>query len=125
MNCHAHCVKKMNRLYSPTAISNHIGNTTELVKRTQARVIAHQAEAPYLLKQQTLPRSTFVPKLLFGIIETIFHARVERIDQTATDGDTIDALGGLQVIHVPGHTPGSIALYHAERRVMVFRRRHF
>jgi glyoxylase-like metal-dependent hydrolase (beta-lactamase superfamily II) len=34
------------------------------------------------------------------------------------DGDTVAALGGLQVIHVPGHTPGSIALYQPERQIL-------
>ena len=30
----------------------------------------------------------------------------------------IEAPGGLQVLHAPGHTPGSIALYQPERRVL-------
>ena len=28
-------------------------------------------------------------------------------------------LGGLQVLHTPGHTPGSICLYSAERRLVI------
>jgi glyoxylase-like metal-dependent hydrolase (beta-lactamase superfamily II) len=31
------------------------------------------------------------------------------------DGDMIE---GLQVIHIPGHTPGSIALFDAQRKAM-------
>ncbi len=34
------------------------------------------------------------------------------------DGDVIPALGGLQVIHTPGHTPGSICLWARERRIL-------
>jgi glyoxylase-like metal-dependent hydrolase (beta-lactamase superfamily II) len=40
------------------------------------------------------------------------------VDTPLQDGVIINALGGLQVIHVPGHTPGSIALYQAERRIL-------
>jgi glyoxylase-like metal-dependent hydrolase (beta-lactamase superfamily II) len=29
-----------------------------------------------------------------------------------------NVIGGLQVINVPGHTPGSIALYQADRKIM-------
>ena len=29
-------------------------------------------------------------------------------------------MGGLQVINVPGHTPGSIALYQREMKIMFF-----
>ncbi len=35
------------------------------------------------------------------------------------DGDLIPVLGGLRVIHTPGHTPGSVCLY-AERHQLLF-----
>ncbi len=35
------------------------------------------------------------------------------------DGAVIPALGGLRVIHTPGHTPGSICLYTEERRLLI------
>lgn len=35
------------------------------------------------------------------------------------DGDEIPALGGLRVVHTPGHTPGSICLY-AQRHKLLF-----
>jgi glyoxylase-like metal-dependent hydrolase (beta-lactamase superfamily II) len=34
------------------------------------------------------------------------------------DGDVIPVLGGLRVIHTPGHTPGSICLYAASLRLL-------
>jgi glyoxylase-like metal-dependent hydrolase (beta-lactamase superfamily II) len=34
------------------------------------------------------------------------------------DGDLLPVLGGLRVIHTPGHTPGSICLYGARDRVL-------
>lgn len=100
--------------------ADHTGNVAELVKRTQAKVIAHQDDVPYILQQQTLPASSPLKKLMLGLMDRVFKTHVERVDTTVADGDTIDALGGLQVIHVPGHTPGSIALYQPERRIMFF-----
>jgi glyoxylase-like metal-dependent hydrolase (beta-lactamase superfamily II) len=34
------------------------------------------------------------------------------------DGDVLPVLGGLEVIHTPGHTPGSVCLYGARDRVL-------
>lgn len=34
------------------------------------------------------------------------------------DGDVLPVLGGLRVIHTPGHTPGSICLYAARERLL-------
>jgi len=36
-----------------------------------------------------------------------------------TDGQILPVLGGLRVVHVPGHTPGSVCLY-AERDGLLF-----
>jgi Zn-dependent hydrolases, including glyoxylases len=34
------------------------------------------------------------------------------------DGDVLPMLGGLRVVHTPGHTPGSVCLYGARDRVL-------
>jgi glyoxylase-like metal-dependent hydrolase (beta-lactamase superfamily II) len=34
------------------------------------------------------------------------------------DGDVLPILGGLQVVHTPGHTPGSVCLYARRDRVL-------
>ena len=34
------------------------------------------------------------------------------------DGDVLPMLGGLRVVHTPGHTPGSVCLYGARDRVV-------
>jgi glyoxylase-like metal-dependent hydrolase (beta-lactamase superfamily II) len=38
--------------------------------------------------------------------------------QPIEDGDILPMLGGLRVIHTPGHTPGSVCLYGARDRVL-------
>lgn len=34
------------------------------------------------------------------------------------DGDVLPVLGGLRVVHTPGHTPGSICLYAPRERLL-------
>lgn len=34
------------------------------------------------------------------------------------DGDVLPVLGGLRVVHTPGHTPGSVCLYGARDRIL-------
>jgi glyoxylase-like metal-dependent hydrolase (beta-lactamase superfamily II) len=34
------------------------------------------------------------------------------------DGNILDIPCKLQVLHTPGHTPGSIALYHADKKIL-------
>lgn len=100
--------------------ADHTGNVMELTRRANARVIAHEAEVPYLLRQKALPASSWFQKALRSISDAVFSVQIERVDEPVRDGDTIDALGGLRVLHVPGHTPGSMALYQPERRIMFF-----
>ncbi|EQD50905.1 metallo-beta-lactamase-like protein, partial [mine drainage metagenome] len=40
------------------------------------------------------------------------------IDEVLKDGDTVDAAGGLIAYHTPGHTPGHVAYYQPERRLL-------
>ncbi len=46
-----------------------------------------------------------------AIIDRLFRLRPVTPDLLLRDGDRI---GGLEVVHVPGHTAGSIALRHAD-----------
>jgi len=99
--------------------SDHTGNLAELVRRSGARVLAHQDEASYIEQTATMPTGSFARRL-FGLLSAVGMFRVEpcRVDQALQDGDEVDALGGLHVIHAPGHTPGNIALYQPQRRIL-------
>lgn len=49
-----------------------------------------------------------------------FGCVIKQIHISLSDGDCLEALGGLHVISVPEHTPGCIALYQKERKIMFF-----
>ena len=101
------------------AHSDHTGCMAELARRSGAQVLAHRDEVDYIERTASLPYKAFMQRLMFGLSERVL-SRFEpgKVDRPLQDGDVVEALGGLQVIHVPGHTPGSIALYQPERRVL-------
>jgi glyoxylase-like metal-dependent hydrolase (beta-lactamase superfamily II) len=100
------------------AHSDHTGCVVELARRSGAQVLAHRDEIPYLERTASLPYKALAQRLLFGLGGLLMRATPCPVSRALLDGDTVEALGGLQVIHVPGHTPGSIALYQPERRVL-------
>jgi len=73
-----------------------------LKARTGAHVAIHELDAPVLSGERRPQKRPLVPTVLYVLL--MQHVTPDRL---LRDGDTI---GGLQVVHVPGHTAGSIAL---------------
>ncbi len=90
---------------------DHTGNAKKLKEQTGAKVAVHEADADFVTQKKAPPR----PKSLLSRAAAVIKPAPVEPDIILKDGDKI---AGLQVIHVPGHTPGSIALFDAERRVM-------
>jgi glyoxylase-like metal-dependent hydrolase (beta-lactamase superfamily II) len=82
---------------------DHIGSLNEFKQVLQAKVIAHQLELPAI--EEGLPHLTAAD--WYGVTY-----RPEKVDLIVSgDGGSLD-LDGLQLDwhHIPGHTPGSIAV---------------
>ena len=41
------------------------------------------------------------------------------VDIQLEDGKVLEPLGGLKVVHTPGHTPGSISLYSPKNKLLI------
>jgi glyoxylase-like metal-dependent hydrolase (beta-lactamase superfamily II) len=89
---------------------DHAGAALALCQATGARLAVHHADAPYL--QAGRPRNRMT---LWGMAERLPARLASYIVSTAArelrllnDGEVI---AGLTVMHIPGHTPGSICLY--------------
>ena len=118
-----HILKEVARLgYSPADIAriiithhhaDHTGSLAPLKEVTQAKVIAHPADAPYIdgrLPQPGPARPEWLGDTLAplrGLWATIPVA----VDVLVSDGDELPILGGITILHTPGHTPGSISLF--------------
>lgn len=81
---------------------DHVGGVAELKRRTGAQVAIHELDAPVLTGVVRPQKGGLVMAALYRLL-----VRPVAPDVRLHDGDTI---GGLRVVHVPGHTQGSIAL---------------
>jgi glyoxylase-like metal-dependent hydrolase (beta-lactamase superfamily II) len=98
---------------------DHVGGVPRLLGgRSDARAFMHPADIAGLAVglRHALRRSddgiTRRSRLLDYFTPT--PAKLEPI----LDGDVIPVLGGLRVIHTPGHTPGSVCLYAEQHRLL-------
>lgn len=92
---------------------DHVGSAAEIAAWSGAEVIAGVSDSAFISGECYGP----VPELTPGerVLRPEFveppHGPVCRVDRMVGDGDVLGFAGGAQVIAVPGHTPGSIALY--------------
>ncbi|MDR0396312.1 MAG: MBL fold metallo-hydrolase [Oscillospiraceae bacterium] len=85
---------------------DHIGCVRGLLELAPgARVVAHVDEAAYI--DGTLPPIKGFPSLNI------------HVDQTVADGEVLPYCGGIEVVHAPGHTPGSMCLFLRSSGIMV------
>ena len=104
---------------------DHVGSAADVATWSDIVVYAHRADAPVIRGEAPEP----APKLadwerpLFDQV----HSQIPpdppapvRVDQELEDGDLVDLGDGVQAVAVavPGHTPGSIAFYLPEPRVL-------
>lgn len=109
---------RLTRIVATHCHFDHVGSMAALRRATGARVLAHEAEAPIITREARLPRPRGGPAWLLHVLtEPIFRPERCEVDGTLKHGDIIGDTG-LTVIHTPGHTPGSICLYHAGARAL-------
>lgn len=90
---------------------DHAGNLTVLKKLTNAIVMAHEEEVPFVQHEKRFPKPKGATAIPFYFCEPYLRPAKCDVDIELKDGDSI-AEHHLKVIHTPGHTPGSICLYH-------------
>jgi glyoxylase-like metal-dependent hydrolase (beta-lactamase superfamily II) len=100
---------------------DHVGSIAAIKRRTAALVLAHPGDAGLISGEQSAPPASsplmrFVFWLVAPLMPTLDPVPV---DVTVQDGERLDLLGGATVVHVPGHTPGSIALHFPAERLLI------
>lgn len=100
---------------------DHMGSVAALKQRSGAQVVVHQADAPLVEGRQErklgpVPGSEFLQRLFSGCIRHLFRYQPVQVDRAVADGQR---LGDWEVVHVPGHTPGSVCYYHAKGRIAI------
>lgn len=102
---------------------DHTGGLADVVEASGAQVIAHVAEVPSLegAAWRELPRrGDLTSALLRAVTGVAYAARPKRpvvVTRPVEDGESLP--GGWSAIHTPGHTPGHLAYWHEETRVLI------
>lgn len=102
---------------------DHVGGAAELAAMTGAEVLAHRLDAPVIRGEVLGPPPVFEDWERPLHAAALRHlpqgefARPSKVTELS-DGDVLDFGDGARVVHVPGHTPGSIALHLPEHGVL-------
>jgi glyoxylase-like metal-dependent hydrolase (beta-lactamase superfamily II) len=105
---------------------SHLGGLATLKRLSGATVYSHAWEADIVAGERTAQPVTPVPMRPLGTYWRVYYLQLGAalgrgkhppcpVDATLEDGDTV---GPISVLHTPGHTPGHLAFWWPERRVL-------
>ena len=99
--------------------TDHVGFAERLRRDHGVPVYVHEADAPRARGEVRKPNASGGPMKIGPLLRFLWYAgrkgglRTNWVKelQTVTDGVTLDLPGSPQIVHVPGHTPGSLAVH--------------
>jgi glyoxylase-like metal-dependent hydrolase (beta-lactamase superfamily II) len=113
----------LKRIVLTHAHRSHLGGVAALKRETGAAVLAHEWEADIVSGErpaQSVGLKPTAPLRTYPFQVGIFLNRPKHrpcpIDESVGDGD---AVGPLEVLYVPGHSPGHLAFHWAERGLLL------
>jgi glyoxylase-like metal-dependent hydrolase (beta-lactamase superfamily II) len=94
---------------------DHIGSAAAIVRGTGARTYMHPLDIPIAESGGPFRPMRPAPGLWGQVLCNLFFHPEEQLDPVAVDqpltpGETLPIAGGFEVIHVPGHCAGQVAL---------------
>lgn len=94
---------------------DHIGALADMQRRSGATVLVHAADRAIAEGREKVRPLTRAPGFVSWLITTLFIGAAPALEPAKVgdelgDGDLLPFAGGLQVIHIPGHCLGQVAL---------------
>ena len=102
---------------------DHIGSAAAIVRETGARTYMHPLDIPLAESGGPFRPMSPAPGLLRQVMCRLLYDHNTRvapvvIDQPLSDGEILPIAGGFQIIHVPGHCAGQVALLWRQGRML-------
>lgn len=95
---------------------DHIGSASDLKKLAGVKIAIHAEDAPMLSGKRGLKTIKGPLGVIFKLMAQLIRLHFVEPDILLEDQSEVD---GLQVIHTPGHTRGSISLYQQGKVILV------
>jgi glyoxylase-like metal-dependent hydrolase (beta-lactamase superfamily II) len=119
-------IQDLKRILLTHGHRSHLGGLATLKRLSGATVYSHEWEADIIAGERTAQPVTIIPMGPLGTYWRVYYlqfgAALGRgkhppctVDSTLDDGDTV---GPVRVLHTPGHTPGHLAFWWPEHRVL-------
>ena len=102
---------------------DHVGSIVDLILEWNVPVYAHLMEFPFLTGEQAYPEpDTSVEGGMLAKISSFYPnepVNIQEALQMLPPDGTVPNLPGWEWIHVPGHSPGQVAFFRKEDRLLI------
>ena len=86
---------------------DHLAGLATLNQLYEPSIVAHREESPFIMKTRNMPTRKDFDGFILKLFDRIMRIKGHEVHHEVEDNEEIH---GLRVLHLPGHTPGTIAL---------------
>ncbi len=108
--------KPLKAIFLTHSHQDHLAGLEALGKLYDPLVIAHEEESPFIMKTKEMPTRKGLDAFILKIFDKMLKISGYKVNQNVTDNEVIH---GLRILHLPGHTPGTMALVDAETQALI------
>jgi len=97
---------------------DHVLDAARIAQESEAWVAAHRLERAQIAGHYPPNGSSRFCGMLEAAGRILFRYSAPKIDHWLEDGEELPILGGLQVLHLPGHTEGHVGFFLPRRKLL-------